>query len=167
MKNIVLIGMPSAGKSTVGVIIAKNFGMNFVDTDVLIQTRQGKLLQEILNNEGPGVFLEVEEKTILSLNCTNTVIATGGSAVYSEKAMKHLKKNGIVIYLHINMETVNRRLKNLKTRGVVLEKGQTLEGLYREREPLYEKYADIKLECSNNSIEDTVAAVHSKLVSLY
>lgn len=167
MKNIVLIGMPSAGKSTVGVIIAKNFGMNFVDTDVLIQTRQGKLLQEILNNEGPGVFLEVEEKTILSLNCTNTVIATGGSAVYSEKAMKHLKKNGIVIYLHINMETVNRRLKNLKTRGVVLEKGQTLEGLYMEREPLYEKYADIKLECSNNSIEDTVAAVHRKLVSLY
>jgi len=159
--------MPSAGKSTVGVIIAKNFGMNFVDTDVLIQTRQGKLLQEILNNEGPGVFLEVEEKTILSLNCTNTVIATGGSAVYSEKAMKHLKKNGIVIYLHINMETVNRRLKNLKTRGVVLEKGQTLEGLYMEREPLYEKYADIKLECSNNSIEDTVAAVHRKLVSLY
>ncbi len=166
MRNIVLIGMPSAGKSTVGVIIAKNFGMDFVDTDVLIQTQQGKLLQEILNNEGSGIFLEIEEKAILSLNCTNTVIATGGSVVYSEKAMEHLKKNSTVIYLHIEMETVNKRLRNLKTRGVVLEKGQTLEDIYRERAPLYEKYADIKLECSNNSIEDTLAAVHNKLASL-
>lgn len=166
MRNIVLIGMPSAGKSTVGVIIAKNFGMNFIDTDVLIQTQQGKLLQEILNKEGSGVFLEIEEKAILSLNCTNTVIATGGSVVYSHKAMEHLKKNGVVVYLHINMDTVNIRLRNLKTRGVVLEKDQTLEELYWEREPLYEKYADIKLECSNNSIEDTLAAVHDRLASL-
>ncbi len=166
MKNIVLIGMPSAGKSTVGVIIAKNLGMNFVDTDVLIQTRHGSLLQDILNTQGSRSFLEKEEAAILSLTCRNTVIATGGSAVYSETAMRHLKENGIVIYLYITMDTVNKRLRNLKTRGVVLGKGQTLEDLYRERVPLYEKYADIKLDCSNNSIEDTLEAVHCQLASL-
>ena len=166
MKNIVLIGMPSAGKSTVGVIIAKNLGMNFVDTDVLIQTRHGSLLQDILNTQGSRSFLEKEEAAILSLTCRNTVIATGGSAVYSETAMRHLKENGIVIYLYITMDTVNKRLRNLKTRGVVLGKGQTLEDLYRERAPLYEKYADIKLDCSNNSIEDTLEAVHCQLASL-
>lgn len=163
MKNIVLIGMPSAGKSTVGVIIAKNLGMNFIDTDVLLQTRQGKLLQEILDAEGTEAFLEIEEETILSIDCSNTVIATGGSAVYSEKAMEYLKRNGLVIYLHVAMETVNIRLRNLKTRGVVLSKGQTLEDIYRERVPLYEKYADIRLDCSNNSIEDTLEAVHGEL----
>ena len=166
MKNIVFIGMPSAGKSTVGVIIAKNLGMNFVDTDVLIQTRHGSLLQDILNTQGSRSFLEKEEAAILSLTCRNTVIATGGSAVYSETAMRHLKENGIVIYLYITMDTVNKRLRNLKTRGVVLGKGQTLEDLYRERAPLYEKYADIKLDCSNNSIEDTLEAVHCQLASL-
>ncbi len=163
MKNIVLIGMPSAGKSTVGVIIAKNLGMNFIDTDVLLQTRQGKLLQEILDAEGTEAFLEIEEGAILSIDCGNTVIATGGSAVYSEKAMEYLKRNGLVIYLHVAMETVNIRLRNLKTRGVVLSKGQTLEDIYRERVPLYEKYADIRLDCSNNSIEDTLEAVHREL----
>ena len=163
MKNIVLIGMPSAGKSTVGVIIAKNLGMNFIDTDVLLQTRQGKLLQEILDAEGTEAFLEIEEEAILSIDCRNTVIATGGSAVYGEKAMEYLKRNGLVIYLHVAMETVNIRLRNLKTRGVVLSKGQTLEDIYRERVPLYEKYADIRLDCSNNSIEDTLEAVHREL----
>lgn len=163
MKNIVLIGMPSAGKSTVGVIIAKNLGMNFIDTDVLLQTRQGKLLQEILDAEGTEAFLEIEEEAILSIDCGNTVIATGGSAVYSEKAMEYLKRNGLVIYLHVAMEMVNIRLRNLKTRGVVLSKGQTLEDIYRERVPLYEKYADIRLDCSNNSIEDTLEAVHREL----
>lgn len=163
MKNIVLIGMPSAGKSTVGVIIAKNLGMNFIDTDVLLQTRQGRLLQEILDAEGTEAFLEIEEEAILSIDCGNTVIATGGSAVYSEKAMEYLKRNSLVIYLHVAMETVNIRLRNLKTRGVVLSKGQTLEDIYRERVPLYEKYADIRLDCSNNSIEDTLEAVHREL----
>ncbi len=156
VKNIILIGMPSAGKSTVGIIIAKNLGMNFIDTDVLIQTRQGKLLQNILDTKGTEAFLKIEEEAILSMDCSNTVIATGGSAVYSGKAMEHLKRNGLVIYLHIAMETVYTRLRNLKTRGVVLSKGQTLEDIYSERVPLYEKYAHIKLECSNYSIEDTL-----------
>lgn len=166
MKNIVLIGMPSAGKSTVGVIIAKNLGMSFVDTDVLIQTQQGRLLQQIIDSEGTDAFLQKEERAILSLECTNTVIATGGSAVYSKKAMEQLKKNGIVIYLYITMDTVTARLRNLKTRGVVLGQGQTLEDIFKERAPLYEKYSDIKLDCSNNSIEDTLEAIHVKLASL-
>lgn len=166
MKNIVLIGMPSAGKSTVGVILAKNLGMNFIDTDVLLQTQQRRLLQQILDTEGAEAFLDMEEKAVQSINCGNTVIATGGSVVYSDKAMEFLKKNSIVIYLHIDMKTVNKRLRNLKTRGVVLGEGQTLEDIYTERTPLYEKYADIKLDCSKNSIEDTLNAIHRQLVSL-
>ncbi len=135
MKNIILIGMPSAGKSTVGVILAKHRGMSFVDTDVLIQSRQGRLLQEIINSDGTEAFLKIEESEIKALNYSDTVIATGGSVVYSEKAMGHLKKTGIVIYLYVDMNTVNKRLKNLKTRGVVLGPGQSLEDIYRKRQP--------------------------------
>ncbi len=166
MKNIILIGMPSAGKSTVGVILAKHRGMSFVDTDVLIQSRQGRLLQEILNSEGTDAFLKIEETEIQCLNCSDTVIATGGSVVYSEKAMEHLKKTGIVIYLYVDMETVNKRLKNLKTRGVVLSPGESLEDIYRKRQPLYEKYADIIINCSEASIDSTVEMIHEKLDSL-
>jgi Shikimate kinase len=166
MKNIILIGMPSAGKSTVGVIVAKHRGMSFVDTDVLIQTRQGRLLQDILNNDGVDAFLEIEESEILSLSCSNTVIATGGSVVYSEKAIEHLKRNGTVIYLYIDMDTVRKRLNNLKTRGVVLGVGQSLEDIYEKRQPLYEKCADITIDCSGNSIDATVNMIHEKLDSL-
>lgn len=163
MKNIILIGMPSAGKSTAGVILAKNLGMSFVDTDVLIQTQEGRLLQEILNNEGAEKFLQIEEDSIVAMECENTVIATGGSAVYSQKAMEHLKKNGTVLYIHIDMETVRRRLKNLKTRGVVLGSGQSLEDIYLQRQPLYEKYADIKIDCSKYSIDSTVDILLKKI----
>jgi len=166
VKNILLIGMPSAGKSTAGVIVAKNRGMSFVDTDVLLQTQQGRLLQDILNRDGIETFLKVEESTMLSINCENTVIATGGSAIYSEKAMKHLKRNGIVIYLHIDMETVNKRLDNIKTRGVVLGPGQTLEEVYTHRKPLYEKYADIILDCSKYSIDTTIDTINQRMDSL-
>ncbi len=166
MRNIILIGMPSAGKSTVGIILAKNLGMNFSDTDVLLQARQGRLLQKIIEADGVKYFLEKEEETILSTDYSNTVIATGGSVVYSRKAMEHLKKNGTAIYLRISMNTVKKRLRNLKTRGVVLSEGQTLEDIYRERAPLYERYADIVLDCSGNSIEDTINAVHARLASL-
>lgn len=166
MKNIILIGMPSAGKSTVGVILAKHRGMSFIDTDVLIQSRQGRLLQEIINSDGTDAFLKIEESEIQSLDYSDTVIATGGSVVYSEKAMKHLKKTGIVIYLYVDMDTVNNRLKNLKTRGVVLGPGQSLEDIYRKRQPLYEKYADIIIDCSEGSIDSTVEMIHEKLDSL-
>ena len=155
--------MPSSGKSTVGVIVAKHLGMSFVDTDVFLQTQQNKKLQDIINTDGIERFLEIEENTILSLDLSNTVIATGGSAVYSEKAMKHLKANGIVIYLNINMKTVNRRLKNIKTRGVVLSPGQTLGVIYHKRKPLYEKYADIIIDSSRNSINETIEAIIGKL----
>ncbi len=164
MKNIILIGMPSSGKSTVGVIIAKHLGMSFVDTDVILQTQQTKKLQDIINTDGIEKFPEIEENTILSLDLSNTVIATGGSVVYSEKAMKHLKANGIVIYLNINMRTVTRRLKNIKTRGVVLSPGQTLEEIYQKRKPLYEKYADIIIDSSENSIDETIEAILDKIV---
>lgn len=166
MKNIILIGMPSAGKSTVGVILAKHRGMSFVDTDVLIQSRQGRLLQEIINSDGTEAFLKIEESEIKALNYSDTVIATGGSVVYSEKAMGHLKKTGIVIYLYVDMNTVNKRLKNLKTRGVVLGPGQSLEDIYRKRQPLYEKYADIIIDCSEGTIDSTVEMIHEKLDSL-
>ncbi|QNU67574.1 shikimate kinase [Ruminiclostridium herbifermentans] len=163
MNNIVLIGMPSSGKSTVGVIVAKHLGMSFVDTDVLLQTQNNRRLQDIINTDGIDKFLEIEENTVLSLNLCNTVIATGGSAVYSEKAMKHLKANAIVVYLNINMKTVKRRLRNIKTRGVVLSPGQTLEEIYQKRKPLYEKYADIIIDSSENSIDETVEAIIEKL----
>lgn len=162
-KNIVLIGMPSAGKSTVGVIIAKLQGMSFIDTDVLLQTKQGRLLQDILNKDGIKPFLNIEENTILSIECKNSVIATGGSVVYSEKAMQHLRENSLIIYLHIDMKTVDRRLNNLKTRGVVLNPCQTLEDIYNERLPLYKKYADIVIDSSNFSIDDTVDAINKQL----
>lgn len=166
MKNIILIGMPSAGKSTVGVIVAKNRGMSFIDTDVLIQTQQGRLLQHIINNDGIDDFLKIEEAAILSVDCENTVIATGGSVVYSEKAMMHLKQKGIVIYLHIDVETVKKRLTNIKTRGVVLNPGQSLEEVYINRKPLYQKYSDISINCSEYTIDTTIDIIHQRLDSL-
>ena len=163
MKNLVFIGMPSAGKSTVGVIVAKKRGMAFVDTDVLLQTQQNTLLQDIINRDGIDKFLEIEENTIVSLECQNTVIATGGSVVYEEKAMEHLKRNAIIVYLHIDMKTVNKRLNNIRTRGVVLSPGQTLEEVYADRKPLYEKYADICIDCSEYTIDTTVDVINRVL----
>lgn len=167
MKNLILIGMPSAGKSTVGVIVAKILGMNFTDTDVLLQTQTGRLLQDIINEDGIKAFLEQEEKCLLSLQSQNTVIATGGSAVYSQKAMQYLKTLGKIIYLHIDNETVRKRLNNLRTRGVVLTPGQTLEDIYQERLPLYKKYADIFIDCSRFAIDDTVDAIVLKVKMTY
>ncbi|PYG88145.1 shikimate kinase [Ruminiclostridium sufflavum DSM 19573] len=166
MKNIILIGMPSSGKSTVGVVIAKYLGMDFADTDVVLQTQQNRQLQDIINKDGIDRFLEIEESTILSLNCQNTVLATGGSAVYSEKAMNSLKRNGIVIYLNIDMKAVNKRLKNIKTRGVVLSPGETLEKIYRKRKPLYERYADITIDSSEKTIDETIDSILERLASL-
>lgn len=163
MKNIILIGMPSAGKSTVGVILAKNIKKDFLDTDVLIQKQQGLLLQDILDKFGTGYFIKAEQDAIMSLDVQNTVIATGGSVVYSRIAMEHLKRNGIIIYLKININSIIKRLNNINTRGIVLGKGQTLSDIYNERKCLYEKYADITVECSNLSISETVDEVLHKL----
>ena len=133
MDNIILIGMPAVGKSTVGVIVAKRLGYNFVDTDLVIQEKEGKLLREIIAEVGPDGFLEVEERINAEIEAEKTVIAPGGSVVYCENAMKHYKEIGKVVYLQVSFETINKRLRNAKSRGVVLRDGQTLKDLYEER----------------------------------
>ena len=163
MKNIIIIGMPGAGKSTMGVVLAKTLGRNFIDTDIVIQERAGRLLQEIIDDEGPEAFLEIEEKILLSLHCRNAVIATGGSVVFSERAMEHLKVSGVVIYLKISCEEMVRRLSNITTRGIVLLAGQSLPDMYAQRIPLYEKYADITIDCSDDDFENSIANVIDEL----
>lgn len=160
--NIVLIGMPGVGKSTIGVIIAKILGYKFVDADIVIQEEEGKLLREIIKSEGVEGFIQVENRVNASLDCHKTVIATGGSVVYGKEAMEHLSKIGRVVYLKVDYEIINQRLGNLKGRGVVLKDGQDLRALFDERIPLYEKYADIVVDENNCSIEETV----EKLVKL-
>jgi shikimate kinase len=159
MKNIVLIGMPGAGKSTMGVILAKTLGRNFIDTDIVAQETTGRLLQDIIDTEGTVAFLKTEEKTILSLHCRNAVIATGGSVVFSEKAMEHLKKEGVVIYIDISFEEMVRRLNNITTRGIVLVAGQSLLDMYNQRVPLYEECADITIDCSDGDFEQCIRNV--------
>ena len=159
MKNIVLIGMPACGKSVTGVVLAKSLKMNFLDTDLLIQEEAGKGLQDIINNDGIEVFKKLEEQVISSVTVQNTVIATGGSAVYYDSAMKHLKENGIVVYIEASLSVIKKRLKNIKTRGVAMEKGQTISSLYEMRVPLYEKYADCKGVSDKYHSENTVAAI--------
>ncbi|MDN7013142.1 shikimate kinase [Methanoculleus sp. FWC-SCC3] len=158
-ENIVLIGMPGAGKSTVGVILAKTLGMQFVDTDILIQERAGRMLQEILDKDGPDAFKRIEEETILSLQPRNAVIATGGSVVCSPDAMAHLESGGVVVYLEIPYAEMEKRLKNITTRGIVLLPGQSLREMYDERVPLYEKYADLTVACSGEDLESVVGRV--------
>ncbi len=164
MKNIILIGMPGAGKSTVGVILAKTIGMNFIDTDLIIQERYNTLLQDMINNEGIDSFLRKEEESILSLECNNSVIATGGSVVYSPVSMEHLKKLGKIIYLKLTCEEVVSRINNIKTRGIVIEKGQQLSDVFVQRTPLYEKYCDVIVNCSGVDIESIVERIKNVIM---
>lgn len=157
--NIVMIGMPGAGKSTAGVILAKVMGYSFVDADLVIQEREKRLLKDIIATEGVDGFLRVENDVLKSLNPENTVIATGGSAVYGSEAMEHLKEIGTVVYLKLPFDVINKRLGDIKGRGVVLKEGQTLYDLYVERTVLYEKYADLVIDESNKSIEETVEEI--------
>ena len=156
MKNIVLIGMPGAGKSTVGVVLAKNLGMSFMDSDLVIQEQEGKKLHEIIEECGSDGFIKVEERVNASLDPSNTIIATGGSVVYGAKAMEHLGEIGTICYLKLSYESIRDRLGDLAQRGVVLKDGQTLLDLYQERIPLYEKYAHIVLDCENKNIREVV-----------
>lgn len=156
MNNIILIGMPGAGKSTIGVLLAKVLGYQFVDSDLLIQQQENRLLSEIIEQEGQEVFLKIEEQVNSQLNYSDTVIATGGSVIYGELAMKHLKEIGTVIYIKLSCEELSNRLGNIKRRGVVLKPNQTFNDLYSERCPLYEKYADIIVNAQRTTIEETL-----------
>ena len=144
--NTILIGLPTAGKSTLGVVLAKIRQCDFLDTDILIQKREGKRLEEIIRDIGQDAFLDLEGDVCASLNVKNTVIATGGSVIYRPFAMEHLKKLGTVVYLKISLKSLKERLGDVKSRGVVLKEGQTLDDLYEERVALYERYADIVVE---------------------
>jgi shikimate kinase len=163
MDNIVLVGMPGAGKSTVGVILAKTLGMDFVDTDLEIQRSHGRLLQDIIDESGIAGFLRAEEQTILKGSYNHAVIATGGSVVYSSKAMAHLKKGAVVIYLKVDIGTLQRRINNIATRGIAMSRDQTLNDIYLERTPLYEQYADIIIDCSNKDVEGAVESILGSL----
>ncbi len=158
-ENIVLIGMPGVGKSTIGVVLAKVLGYEFVDADLLIQKSEGKLLHEIIAEKGTDGFIEVENRVNSQINTRHSVIATGGSVVYGKEAMEHLRSIGIVVYLKQNLKPLERRLRNIKGRGVVLKPGQTLAGLYKERVILYEKYADVIVDEYKLNVEQTLDAV--------
>lgn len=159
MKNLVLIGMPGCGKSTCGVLAAKALCMSFVDTDLLIQAAEGITLQAIINKKGNEYFGELEEKILLGVDEKNSVIATGGSAVYSEKAMLNFKKNGEIIYIKISYDEMIKRIENMETRGILLKEKETIEEMYSMREALYEKYADEIIEADNNNVEKTVKQI--------
>ena len=156
MKNVVLIGMPGCGKSTCGVLAAKALCKDFVDTDLVIQQQEKMPLQAIINSRGNDYFAAAEESAVCSLTVHNAVIATGGSVVYSDKAMAHLKENAIVIYLHINLDTMLKRIADMSSRGILLRDGESIEAMFAERQSLYEKYADRIIDCDDKAIETTV-----------
>lgn len=160
---IVLIGMPGAGKSTVGVLLAKRLAMGFIDTDLLIQEIEGKTLQAIVDGQGCGALRAVEERVLCGLEARHAVIATGGSAVYSDKAMEHLRTLGVVVYLQLPLAGILARVKNLSTRGLARRPGQSLEDLFHERALLYERHAQLRLECDGLTAEETVDAVCAAL----
>lgn len=163
MKNIVLIGMPGVGKSTIGVILAKELGYQFLDSDLVIQEKEKRRLKEIIQDEGVDGFLKIENEINASIQATNTVIATGGSVVYGEAAMLHFKEIAKVVYLKCPYSRLKKRLGDLKNRGVVLKPGQTLRDLYEERVVLYEKYADLTINEGRNGIEKTLSILMERL----
>ena len=161
--NIVLIGMPGCGKSTVGVLLAKTFICDFCDTDIVIQKVYGKSLCALIEEYGVEGFKKIENKIISGLHLDNSVVATGGSAVYGMEAMERMKQNGTVIYLKLPPEVIKKRIKNITTRGIAMTKGTSIERLYAERAPLYEKYADITVDCKCLTAEECVEKIKEKL----
>ena len=166
MKNIVLIGMPGVGKRTAGVVLAKVLGYEFIDADLIIQQQEGKLLREIIAEVGTDGFIEVENRVNSQIEVEKSVIATGGSVVYGKEAMQHLREIGTVVYLKVSYDILEKRLHDIKGRGVVLKDGQDLRGLYEERVPLYEKYADITVCEDNLNVEQTIEKITEQLNKL-
>ena len=158
MNNIVLIGMPGSGKSTIGVILAKRLGYDFVDTDNLISDREKTTLQDIIDKKGVSEFLKIEGIVGKELNIDNTVIATGGSMVFSDSAMKNLLKDSKCVFIDVPLTEIKRRVKNIDTRGIAMEKDDTLDTLYEKRMPKYREYADITVEVKQNSKIDNVVS---------
>lgn len=161
--NIVLIGMPGSGKSTVGIILAKRTSKDFIDTDVLIQTREGRTLQDIVDNDGHMVLREIEEKVLLSIDADNHVISTGGSAAYSKPAMMHLRSKGVVVFLHADLQTLRNRIGNFETRGLAKKADQTFEDLFEERLSLYTQFADVTVESGGFTQEEVCTEIIRKL----
>lgn len=164
--NIILIGMPGAGKSTVGVLLAKAQSLSFVDVDLVIQAAEGARLQELIQSKGTEAFRAIEERCTMSLNPSDSVIAPGGSVVYSEKAMDHLRQQGMIVYLHVSLDEVKQRVGDPDVRGIVYEPGETLDSLYKERLPLYERYADVKVDCTGLNHSAVVQAISKALDDL-
>lgn len=161
--NIVLIGMPGAGKSTVGVVLAKTLGFDFIDSDLIIQRKTGKTLCDIINERGTDGFIRLENQIVSEISAENTVIATGGSVVYGAEAMQHLKADAVTVYLEACVDELERRLNNITTRGIAMKKGETIAQLYAERAPLYEKYADITVATAELELEAAVAEIIRRL----
>ena len=166
MKNIVLVGMPGAGKSTIGVVAAKALGYNFIDSDLLLQAEGGDILEHPITQRGLDGLLALEHRANRDIDAKRTVIATGGSVCYCDEAMQALKKNGVVVYIKQDFEAIRKRVGNLNKRGVVIRQGTTLRALYDERAPLYEKYADLVVDVSGSrnlkeSIDTVISAIES------
>lgn len=163
MDSVILIGMPGVGKSTVGVLLAKALGLDFVDTDLIIQRREGRTLQNIIDTDGLAHFIATEDRIVSEVSAPQSVIATGGSVVFGERAMRALSAQGRVVYLRAGFDTISGRISDITTRGVAMSPGQNLRDVYDERCPLYEKYADITVDVDCGSIEQTVSALVAAL----
>lgn len=161
MNNIILIGMPGAGKSTIGVVLAKKLGYEFIDSDIVIQNTYKKILQELINEYGNDGFKQIENNVNKNINTTKCVIATGGSAIYGKEAMKHFNSIGTIVYLKLPYDEIKQRLGNLEERGVSIKKDQTLKDLYDERTPLYEKYSNVTINCLNKTIKEIVNEIYA------
>ena len=158
-KSIVLIGMPGAGKSTIGILLAKELGLDFIDTDISIQVRWGKTLQQITDESGYMVLRDYEEQVLLSENIDHKVVATGGSAVYSDAGMARLKASATVIFLDVSLPALQQRVTNFDTRGIARRPEQSFEDLFAERSLLYQRYADIRIDCSNLGVNEALQTV--------
>lgn len=159
MKNVIFIGMPASGKSTIGVVVAKHLGYDFIDSDLLIQKQEKRLLKDIIADVGNEGFLAIENQVNCDIKAERAVISPGGSIVYCQEAMEHFKEIGTIIYLKVSFETINERISSAKNRGVVLKEGQTLKDLYEERTCLFEKYADCTISEDGLSLEETIDKV--------